>query len=82
MSRVGDLVEAVARRLVDHPDDVEVTETEQRHGLRVELRTADGDLGKLIGRQGRTAGAIRTLATITAEQDGREVHVDFVDSRD
>ncbi len=82
MSRVRDVVDVVARTLVDHPDQVEVTESERRDGYHVELRAADGDLGKLIGRQGRTAAAVRALATVTAEMDGRRATVDFLDGRD
>ena len=82
MSRVKDLVDTVARALVDQPDEVEVTETERHDGYHVELRTAAGDLGKMIGRQGRTATAVRTLATVTAEIEGRRATVDFLDEGD
>lgn len=82
MSRVRDLVETVARTLVDQPSQIEVTEAERSDGYHIELRTADGDLGKMIGRQGRTATAVRTLATLTAEIDGRRATVDFLDERD
>ena len=80
MSRVRDVVEVVARALADQPDAVEVTETERRDGSHIELKTGrPGDFGKLIGRQGRTAAAVRTLATLTAEVDGRRATVDFLD---
>ena len=82
MSRSRDLVEVIARTLVDHPDQVSVTETERRDGSRVELQTAGGDLGKMIGRQGRTASAVRTLVGLTAEREGISATVDFVDERD
>ena len=82
MSRVRDLVETVARTLVDQPSQIEVTEAERPDGYHIELRTADGDLGKMIGRQGRTATAVRTLATLTAEIEGRRATVDFLDERD
>ena len=82
MSRVRDLVDTVARTLVDQPDQVEVTEGKRPEGYHIELRTADGDLGKMIGRQGRTATAVRTLATLTAEIEGRRATVDFLDERD
>jgi predicted RNA-binding protein YlqC (UPF0109 family) len=82
MSRARDVVEAVARGLVDHPDKVVVTETERRDGSRVALSTEAGDLGKLIGRQGRTAAAVRALATTAAELEGARVTVDFVDAQD
>jgi uncharacterized protein len=56
-----ELVEAVARALVDHPDDVKVTSVDGSQVTVLELRVHPEDLGKVIGRQGRTAKAIRTL---------------------
>ncbi len=56
-----ELVEAIARALVDHPEDVQVTVVEGEQGAVLELRVHAEDLGKVIGRQGRTAKAIRTL---------------------
>jgi uncharacterized protein len=56
-----ELVEAIARALVDHPEDVQVTSVEGPQGTVLELRVHAEDLGKVIGRQGRTAKAIRTL---------------------
>jgi uncharacterized protein len=56
-----ELVELVARALVDHPDEVKVKEIEGAQSTLLELRVADGDLGKVIGRQGRTARALRTI---------------------
>ena len=79
MSRAKDVVEVIALALVDQPDLVEVTESERRDGPYVEVRTAEGDLGKMIGRQGRTATAIRALAGITAELEGQRATVDFLD---
>jgi len=81
VSRTREVVHVVARVLVDQPDMVEVTECDGQDGPYVEVRTAQGDLGKMIGRQGRTAAAIRTLATVTAEIEGRRATVDFVDER-
>lgn len=56
-----DLVEAIARALVDHPDQVQVRAVEGEQVTVLELRVAPDDLGKVIGRQGRTAKSIRTL---------------------
>ncbi|MCI0335966.1 MAG: KH domain-containing protein [Acidobacteria bacterium] len=56
-----ELVELIARALVDHPDRVKVKEIESDQATLLELRVADGDLGKVIGKQGRTARAIRTI---------------------
>ena len=61
MSAMKDLVEEIARALVDHPEDVRVTEVEGEQTTVLELRVHNDDLGKVIGRQGRTARAIRTL---------------------
>ena len=56
-----ELVELIAKALVDHPDEVNVKEVERDQKTVVELRVSPGDLGKVIGRQGRTARAIRTI---------------------
>jgi predicted RNA-binding protein YlqC (UPF0109 family) len=79
VSRARDVVEVVARALADHPGDVKVTETEHRGSLLVELFMAPGDLGRVIGRQGRTASAIRALAGAAADMEDRRVTVEFRD---
>ena len=79
MSRSRDVLEVVARGLADKPDAVRVTEREGRGQTIVELSMAPGDLGRVIGRQGRTAAAIRTLVALTAELEGTKVSVDFRD---
>jgi predicted RNA-binding protein YlqC (UPF0109 family) len=79
VSRARDVVEVLARTLADHPADVKVTETEHRGQSLVELYMAPGDLGRVIGRQGRTAASIRTLASVAAELDDRRVTVEFRD---
>ena len=73
------VVEVVARGLVDRPDAVRVTEHERRGVTVLELSTAPGDLGKIIGRQGRTAAALRTLVSLTAEQHGKRASLDIRD---
>ena len=73
------VVEVVARALVDRPDDVYVTESSRRGMTVVELTTAPGDMGKIIGRQGRTAAALRTLVSLTAEQQGTRAQLDIRD---
>jgi predicted RNA-binding protein YlqC (UPF0109 family) len=60
------LVELIAKSLVDEPDQVHVTEIEGEKITVIELRVAPGDLGKVIGKQGRTARSIRTLLNATA----------------
>lgn len=82
MSRTRDLVEVVARALADERDSVVVKEKERSDGTRVEVSVAAGDLGKLIGRQGRTAAAVRALASASAELEGRRAIVDFLDGRE
>lgn len=75
------VVEVVARALSDQPDAVTVTESEHRGTAVVEVFMAPGDLGRIIGRQGRTAQAVRTLAAAAAEGDGRRVQVEFRDGQ-
>ena len=79
MSRAGAVVEAVAKGLADKPDSVRITEREARGQVFIELTMAPGDMGRVIGRQGRTAQAVRTLANAAAELDGAKVSVDFRD---
>jgi predicted RNA-binding protein YlqC (UPF0109 family) len=79
VSRARDVVEVVAKSLAGRPDAVEVTEFERRGQLVIELTMAPGELGRVIGRQGRTAAAVRTLAAATGDLEGRRVVVDFRD---
>ena len=79
MSRAASVVEAIAKALADRPDSVRVTEREARGQTFIELNMAPGDMGRVIGRQGRTAQAVRTLANLAAEIDGVRVSVDFRD---
>jgi predicted RNA-binding protein YlqC (UPF0109 family) len=73
------VVEVVVRALVDRPDEVQVTETQRRGMSMLELTTAPGDMGKVIGRQGRTVAAIRTLVTLTAEKHNQRAQLDLRD---
>ena len=75
------VVEVVARALADRPDAVTVTESEHRGTTVVEVFMAPGDMGRLIGRQGKTAQAVRTLAGTAAERAGRRVQVEFRDGQ-
>jgi predicted RNA-binding protein YlqC (UPF0109 family) len=79
VSRAAAVVEAIAKALADRPESVNVTEREARGQTFVELTMAPGDMGRVIGRQGRTAQAVRTLANLAAEMDGAKVSVDFRD---
>lgn len=73
------VLEHVTRALVDDPDSVVVEVSEGRSGLRFSVHVAQGDMGRLIGRKGRTAQAIRTLVRAAAASDGTEASVDIVD---
>lgn len=80
MSRARDVVEVIARALADHPDQVRVVEAGDGGHVVVELFMAPGDLGRVIGRQGRTANAVRQLAALAAEREGVRATVEFRDS--
>ena len=74
-----ELVKIIATSLVDHPEQVEVTETETDEQITVELRVAPEDMGKVIGKQGRIAKSIRTVVrAAAAAKDDRKVVVDIV----
>jgi uncharacterized protein len=79
VSRARDVVEVVAKALADHPDGVRVTENSHRGQNLIELFMAPGDLGRVIGRQGRTAAAMRTLVGATAELEGIKATLEFRD---
>ena len=81
MSRARDVVEVIAKVLAEHPDAVNVTEAEHRGQLVVELFMAPGELGRVIGRQGRTAAAMRTLVSATAELEGTKATLEFRDDQ-
>ncbi len=75
-----DLLEYVARGLVEHPDAVQVTEVEEDDGTIVlELSVDEDDYGSVIGRGGRTASALRTVVKVAAVKEQRRVFVDIVD---
>ncbi|HEV3140496.1 MAG TPA: KH domain-containing protein [Vicinamibacterales bacterium] len=74
---VRDVVEVMAKALTDRPDAVKVTESQHKHVTLIELFVAPGDLGKVIGKQGRTAAALRTLASTAGEKDGKSVTLEI-----
>ena len=74
-----ELIETIAKALVDDPEAVEVTEIEGEHNLLIELRVAKDDVGKVIGREGRTAQSMRTILTAVSTKLGRRAHLDIVD---
>ena len=76
-----ELLEHLARGLVEQPEAVRVTEVQERDGSTLlELSVADDDYGKVIGRGGRTAAALRTVVKFAAARNGRRVFVDIVDA--
>jgi predicted RNA-binding protein YlqC (UPF0109 family) len=74
---VKELVEILAKALVDHPDQVNVTQSETDKSVHLQLTVAPEDMGKVIGKQGKIANAIRTLVKAAAVKDGRRVHMDI-----
>ncbi len=74
-----ELLEFLARSLVDHPDQVRVEETESAGGVLLRLTVAKEDVGKVIGKQGRIARAIRTVVKASAVKDGRQATIEIVD---
>jgi uncharacterized protein len=69
----------VVRSMVDDPDAVRISASEQRGRTKLEVTVGPGDLGRVIGRRGRTAQSIRTVVRAAASRDGGDVDVDFVD---
>lgn len=69
----------IAKNLVDDPDQVTVTESESEDGKILQLHVAPGDMGKVIGHQGRIAKEIRTVVKTVAQRTGEKVTVDIVD---
>ncbi|HWQ75173.1 MAG TPA: KH domain-containing protein [Syntrophomonas sp.] len=73
-----ELVEYIARALVDNPDQVQVTEVDGDRSIIIELRVAPEDMGKVIGKQGKIAQSIRTLTKATAAKEGKKVTVEIM----
>ena len=79
MDQLENLVLILARSLVENPDDVEVSGTETDSRVDLELRVASDDMGKIIGRQGRTIRAIRTVTKAASVKLGKRVNVEVPD---
>jgi uncharacterized protein len=79
VSSVRNVIESVAKALADSPQRVSVTETEHRGTTLIEVTVAPPDVGKLIGRQGRTIQAMRTIASMTGERIGKRVNLEVRD---
>lgn len=74
-----ELVEFIVRNLVDNPDEVSVTMVEGEKSTILELRVAPDDIGKVIGKQGRIAKAIRTILSASATKDGKRSVLEILD---
>lgn len=76
---LSELITTIARALVDDPDSVEVTEIDGDHNSVLELRVAQDDIGKVIGKDGRTAQSMRMILAAASAKLGRRAHLDIVD---
>ena len=74
------VVEVLARALTDRPDEVRVKESQHRGTTVVELFVGSGEIGRVIGKQGRTAAALRTLAATAGEKEGKTVTLEIRDT--
>ena len=74
-----ELVEVITKALVDDPESVVVTEREEKKATVLEVRVADSDMGKVIGKQGRIAKAIRSVIKAAASKEDKKVIVDILD---
>jgi len=73
------VLEHIVKSIVDQPDDVTVDEVTDDGKHRLDVRVGDGDLGRVIGRRGRTAASIRTVTRAAAAKDGVELDIEFLD---
>ena len=74
-----ELLELIAKALVDEPEEVSVSEVEGEQTIILELRVAQDDLGKVIGKQGRTARSIRTLLSAAGTKLGKRFHLEIIE---
>jgi predicted RNA-binding protein YlqC (UPF0109 family) len=73
------VLEHVTRSLVEHPEGVRVSIEDRGDRLQLNVTVADGDMGRVIGKRGRMASAIRTVTRAAAARDGVDIDVEFVD---
>ncbi len=78
VKNMGELVEFIAKALVDNPDAVSVNQVEGSQSVIIELKVAPEDMGKIIGKQGRIAKAIRTVVKAAAIKDNKRVVVEII----
>jgi predicted RNA-binding protein YlqC (UPF0109 family) len=74
-----DLIEFIAKTLVDHPEQVEVRESQNGNRVRLELSVAKDDMGRVIGKNGRVANSIRMLLRVAAEREGKQATLDVLE---
>lgn len=77
--RIKELIEYVAKALVDHPEQVRVEEIDGAHSIIFELRVAPTDMGRVIGKSGRVANAIRSLLAVSAARSGKRAILEIVE---
>jgi len=74
-----DLIEYIAKSLVDHPEEVQVRESGGGSHVRIELSVSKDDMGRVIGKGGKVANSIRTLLRVAAEREGKQATLDVVE---
>lgn len=74
-----DILEVIIKNLVDNPDSVSITEKVEEKSINYEVKVAEGDMGKVIGKQGKMAKAIRTVIKALAVKEHKRVNVEFID---
>jgi predicted RNA-binding protein YlqC (UPF0109 family) len=79
MSELKELIEYIVKALVDNPEKVEVKEIAGEKSIIYELKVGEGDLGKVIGKEGRTAKAIRTIITAAAMKQGKRTVLEIIE---
>lgn len=72
-------VEKIVKAIVENPDSVEVSESADGKNVKIEVRVADGDMGRIIGREGRTVKAIRSLLFFAGQKQGKRFQLDLID---
>jgi predicted RNA-binding protein YlqC (UPF0109 family) len=78
-SALAELIRSIAIELVDNPAEVDVVEIPGENNTVIELRVAKDDIGKVIGKEGRTAQSMRTILTAASQKLGKRAHLDIVD---
>lgn len=74
-----EMLEIMIKNLVANPDQVEITEDQKENGINFSIKVAQQDMGKVIGKQGRIAKAIRTVAKAIATKENKRVNIEFLD---